>query len=492
MNGEDLIKEINAHSKKEKYIDSSIVIFSQDQTSLDDNLWVFAPEVAKNVLKKITQETSHLSDLCNIEKGTSTGLNKVFIISKEILEEKRIETDLLKKYVRNSDLDCYTIDFQDYYLIYITDCTALRTCPFLYQYLYENKTELKNRNEVKKKMYFWTRIERPRVRSLPLYGASEKIITPYRSPYNKFAYDNKQHFGGSDTYFIALKENVKINLKYILAILNSSLLNYYYHFIGKAKGNVKEYFVTPLSTIPIKILENGNENYNEIVKLVNKLLFYKEQEILLYRIFNFLKKSHAFDKVKSLKNVYDSSNSSVYGIDKTKTLFSPNYNDEGVVNKIYCRQRSNALVIEILKEGEVVRNNLIQIHISSEKNRNFFELSINSFLSTTKKKKFSKKSINECLELLPIYHKVPNFSSNLPYIISFMDDFKRMLKSEMNKNFSIIEQDYLLSLNLSEIKTKILQLIKNIDGYIYDVYNIDTTSRNIIESLITPNYFEQI
>ena len=49
-----------------------------------------------------------------------------------------------------------------------------------------------------------------------------------------------------------MKENCGYLIKYILALLNSTLLDWYFGFIGKTKGNSREYFNKPLALIPIK------------------------------------------------------------------------------------------------------------------------------------------------------------------------------------------------------------------------------------------------
>lgn len=57
---------------------------------------VFVKLELQEILEKIETDTIPLEDVCNIEKGTSTGLNKVFIISKEIVNQNNIEINSLK------------------------------------------------------------------------------------------------------------------------------------------------------------------------------------------------------------------------------------------------------------------------------------------------------------------------------------------------------------------------------------------------------------
>ena len=59
-------------------------------------------------------------------------------------------------------------------------------------------------------------------------------------------------------------------MKYILALLNSSLYYYWLYFRGKRKGDILELFYTPLCQIPIK--EISKPEQDDFVKIVDKIL----------------------------------------------------------------------------------------------------------------------------------------------------------------------------------------------------------------------------
>ncbi len=162
-NGFTLINHIKSNFGKHEYEDKYITIFSKNQKDLNDSIWVFVKLELQEILKKIETDTVSLEDVCDIEKGTSTGLNKVFVISKEFVNQNNIEINLLKKYVRNSDLDRYFINYQGLFLVYILNPSSLESSLNLNNYLLMHEDELSERNEVKKGMYHWTRLERPRV-----------------------------------------------------------------------------------------------------------------------------------------------------------------------------------------------------------------------------------------------------------------------------------------------------------------------------------------
>jgi hypothetical protein len=108
------------------------------------------------------------------------------------------------------------------------------------------------------------------------FDAPEKILVPYRAPRNTFAYDDEQCFNdGGDIRAIVITDK-KFSCKYVLALLNSTLLDWFYGFIGKPKGDAREYFNKPLALIPIKQPSNVKE-ISEIETRVEKILALKKE-----------------------------------------------------------------------------------------------------------------------------------------------------------------------------------------------------------------------
>jgi len=92
-----------------------------------------------------------------------------------------------------------------------------------------------------------------------------KIVAPQRSPRNTFGYNEIPWYASADVYFITEKDK-SISLKYILALLNSSLYYLWLYHRGKRKGESLELYQAPLSEIPIKkISENEQKPFIDIV-----------------------------------------------------------------------------------------------------------------------------------------------------------------------------------------------------------------------------------
>ncbi|MFB9056542.1 Eco57I restriction-modification methylase domain-containing protein [Mariniflexile ostreae] len=224
-----------------------------ERQSLNNN-WLIANRKSLDLIKKIELGNKLLGTIAEIAKGSESGKNEVFTINDEIIREFNIERSVLRKCIKNSDIDAYIINKTNQYIIYTDNDFSKNTFPNAYRYLKVYKETLLDRRGPKNQEYEWWRLHRPSVKSV--FDAAEKLLVPYRADKNRFGYDNKQLFnnGGDVRAIVSINDNYPI--KFIAALLNSKLLNWHYGFIGKPKGNSREYFNKPLSLIPIKNAEN--------------------------------------------------------------------------------------------------------------------------------------------------------------------------------------------------------------------------------------------
>ncbi|SLM31847.1 conserved hypothetical protein [Desulfamplus magnetovallimortis] len=230
-------------------IEKELNSFSINRKKLNEN-WLVADQKNTTILNGLKNKSVFLGDISTIEKGPTSGKNKVFTIPCGLADERKLEKTILRRNIKNGDIDKYTLRDRGKLLIYVDNNTLIESYPNVFAYLKTHKKVLENRNEVKKGLYSWYRFERPRKKQI--FDAKEKIVVPYRAVMNRFAYDNQQYFNdGGDIRAIIINED-EFNIKYVLAILNSKLIDWYYGFIGKPKGKTREYFNKPLSLIPIK------------------------------------------------------------------------------------------------------------------------------------------------------------------------------------------------------------------------------------------------
>jgi hypothetical protein len=235
--------------------------------------WIIADRTASSIIDKLKKDSVLLGDIAVIEKGSTSGKNTVFTITREFAEKMKFEKEVLRKNLKNGDIERYAIRDRGKYLIYVDNQAEMQRYPRAYSYLESHKDALKDRNEVADGLYPWYRLERPRNKAV--FDAKEKIVVPYRAERNRFAYDNEQYFNdGGDIRAIVMTDN-KMNIKYVLSLLNSKLIDWFYGFIGKPKGKAREYFNKPLSLIPLKKIPPSEQE--QFIKLVDKIIAAKRQ-----------------------------------------------------------------------------------------------------------------------------------------------------------------------------------------------------------------------
>ena len=253
-------------------IESALRSFTIKRADLNDN-WIIADQSASSIINKLNKATVLLGDTSTIKKGATSGDREIFTIRKSVAEENRFENELLKTSINSKDIKRYLLVDSGEYLIYVDNNTNIKKYPNIYKYLLTHQKTLSKRNEVVNGLYPWYRLERPREKEV--FNANEKIVVPYRAENNMFAYDNKQGFNdGGGSYAIVMKDD-KINIKYVLALLNSKPIDWFYGFIGKPKGKVREYFNKPLSLIPIKKIPLADQQ--PFITLVDQILTAKQK-----------------------------------------------------------------------------------------------------------------------------------------------------------------------------------------------------------------------
>ena len=269
------VKESDVHFYIYKYdkkkgeidfnVDFSNIVINRESLA---NTWIIANSNSALIIGKLLIDSIPLGKIAEIEQGSKSGKNKIFTVSREFAVLNKFESGIVRNNVKNGDVLKYYIKDRGNCLLYTDNETDITKYPNAKSYLEQYKMVLMGRNEVAKGLYKWYRFDRPRRKEI--FDAKEKIIVPYRAEHNRFAYDDCQYFNdGGDIRAIVII-NEKYPIKYVLGILNSSLMDWFFGFIGKVKGRVREYFNNPLSQIPIKGCSSVVQE--TIIKLVDKIL----------------------------------------------------------------------------------------------------------------------------------------------------------------------------------------------------------------------------
>ena len=242
----------------------------------------------EKILEKIKTQGDELTSICDINNGVHTQAdylsNKkfpdrndssavlgsgIYVLDENFPEDsdylqmiRQTEEEYLKPFFKNSDVSRY-----------FSNKTTTKKLIYLNKRIH-NIDELSNIKSHLKR--FEDIIEKAsdnapylhRPKNIP--WLSSKIICPQRSKTNTFGYNEIPWYASADVYFITAKENSEIELKYILALLNSKLYYQWLYHRGKRKGETLELYQKPLSEIPIKKI--SPEAQKPFIDVVDQIL----------------------------------------------------------------------------------------------------------------------------------------------------------------------------------------------------------------------------
>lgn len=272
-----------------------------------------------SILDKMKAFPNQLSDFFEVNQGIVTGCDYVsnrnlsklknldniqlndgiYVLNLENERDKNIynsfnnEKILLRNFYKNSDISKYLCsEVATKKIIYYTGALDRDKYPIIFKHLSKFKDILKERLVTYNEKYEWTSIHRARKESI---FCGQKIVTPYRSKTNSFAYNDIEWFCRSDVYVITSK-NEKYSLLLLLGLLNSKLYYFWLSNQGKKKGEILELMQDPLKQIPLPIVNDKTKI--KIIDTVSKIIakkkcdmdtFYEEKEInhILYLELNF-------------------------------------------------------------------------------------------------------------------------------------------------------------------------------------------------------------
>ena len=236
------------------------------QTSLNKNSWSFENEASLRVREKLEKNKKLHEVGFKIYRGITTGLNEVFIINQEIrdllIKKDKNSADIIKPIIKGEDVLKYFNEFQNLYLIYSYTGINIKDYSAVYDYLLKYKKQLENVWEAKHGKKHWYEL-----RGCKYYSEfeKEKIIWSDISSEPCFTVDEKKLFLNNTTFMIPTKE------KWLLGLLNSKLLFYYFSLISSKLGD-KGYRFLPqyIEILPIKIPTSQEEK--QITGLVERML----------------------------------------------------------------------------------------------------------------------------------------------------------------------------------------------------------------------------
>lgn len=296
-----VIQKTNNHSKtfglKITEIENSL--YDTVETSkillehLNESEW-FIGTLEEIQIKEIVEKIGLTLDQwdLNINRGITTGYNDAFFINdytKEILiNEDDNCMKIIKPLLRGRMLSKYYTSINDTNIIFtkkginIDDYKPIKNHLSGYFEFLKPKIDKNDRTGRKPGNYKWFEIQD----NTNYYTefAKPKIFWIQLSDKNRFSYSEDEVFATNSCFVLTLK-NEEISLKYLLSVLNSKLILFYFKMIGSSSGmGTLEWTGVGTQKIPIPKINNKETitKFEILIDYITYLLKYTDNQILTH------------------------------------------------------------------------------------------------------------------------------------------------------------------------------------------------------------------
>ena len=294
-------------------VETNILIFKKEQNQYQCKACSFLNQDKKEVLNNLTHSVDKESSICNfsatgswtigeqneqlvknkiefrgiliakwpttIYRGITTGCNAGFIIDENVKEtiyesasaEERILLDnTIFPILQGRNLKKYSYTYNNKYMIVTPKGYNINRAPALKAYMMTHYYELickSGSNE-------WYELQASPSEKMLENMHKEKILWGEISDKAKFTFDDGQYFAEATT-FMMTTDDKSVSLKYLLAILNSSLSEWYFHKIATTTGmGTNRWKKYKLEQLPV--VKPTAEQSQQIAAIVDQILSTKK------------------------------------------------------------------------------------------------------------------------------------------------------------------------------------------------------------------------
>lgn len=297
-------------------------LYSVKQSSLKDDGWSLANQGKQGILDNVLSKSVPLGEYIGRKfyRGILTGFNTAFIINevtkKRLVAEDARSAELIKPFFAGRDIKRYESLEAGKYLIFTRRGIDIKRYPAIENYLAGFKEQLMPKprdwnggawNGRKAGNYEWYEIQ-DTVDYHPEFE-KPKIIYASVSQRGSFTLDEEGIYVDKTCYFLPTTD------KYLLGLLNSSLLYYYFSSIGvQRRGGYYEYLGQYVEKLPIRKINfddpTDKARHDELVQLVESMLQLKKD----YAAADVLKEDRRHDIAAKISHTDAEIDKLVYGL----------------------------------------------------------------------------------------------------------------------------------------------------------------------------------
>jgi len=449
--------------------------FDMSQNDLSKSSFTFVSPQELAIKKKIENNGIILKDWDNtIKSGIKTGLNEAFIIDEdkknELIKADSKNKEIIKPYLRGRDIKKYSYQFANKWII----TTKLHSneylenkYPVIFKYLSLYKDKLSKRgqctNRGDKGQHHWLELDNNPTDNYFNEFEKEKIIWIELSDLGKFTFDSNKYFIDMTIFMITGQ-----NLKYILSLLNSKLIFWYFNLICAESGvGTNRWKKTYVEQIPIPKLPNYKlyeENINYLINLPHQKRYDRKKRFVITTIDNkelyiteflFAKQRGYIEKYQGHTDLDLSFYKLLIYMNKNLYIIFENSDDKRL---IYGINLDNKRTLLIATENNVILSIFLQNNKNLNKQITNGRLNIRNQFGETTNPLTLNRPAGSCpkafwrqtdfLELL--YQDLTKMSIS-------QDDFviKIDVMLELNRDLQISKQNFIDELKLEKIPKKL-------------------------------------
>lgn len=243
--------ELTNFGDLKEFIDRNELLI--EQKTLTKDIWQLESKEKLGLKTLIESKGTLLYNVkgVNFYRGVTTGYNPAFIIGeeqrKELIKLNKINKSVIKPLIQGRNIKKWEIRNNGEFLLFIpwhfplhekpeitgnsskAEKALKENYPELYEHLKSHKAELSKRNKEETGIrYEWYALQRCAASYYNEFD-KEKLVWGLTADKWAFAFDDKKHYLPSNGYILTSNS---IDLKYLLSLLNSHLLQFYFGFIG--------------------------------------------------------------------------------------------------------------------------------------------------------------------------------------------------------------------------------------------------------------------
>jgi hypothetical protein len=240
-----------------------------------DNRWIFVNSSSGELLAKISANSVPLDDIALCKQGIVTGRDRAFVFEgKAQLSE--LPKSLIKPWIKVGDVHRYSIvPVKNRFLVYTNDIGKITDYPSFHEGLKTHSAKLKTRREVGNGKIRWFDLQWPREKR---FFESEKLVCRFKASQNTFALDSNGLYCSADITIVIIKDEFKsqYEIKYLLALLNSRVMDYQFKSYAKMMDYRYEYYPKPVSML--RVFTTDQKSQKKFVGLVDRILVAKQHD----------------------------------------------------------------------------------------------------------------------------------------------------------------------------------------------------------------------